>query len=82
MRPPSGIALGKLADAELLDGNLEVGARSTQSRRAFMKKLRSAGASVIPAVVSVSAPDRGATSTGLRKPMRRFAARRLTRVQH
>jgi hypothetical protein len=55
------VALGKLADAMLLDGDLPAGARATgQSRRSFLRKAAIAGAAV-PVIASVSAPDAAAS---------------------
>jgi hypothetical protein len=47
------VALGKLADAMLLDGDLPAG---VQSRRRFLKKAALAGGVALPVLVSVSAP--------------------------
>jgi hypothetical protein len=59
------VALGKLADARLLDGDLPAGARAAaQSRRSFLRKAAVAGVAV-PVIASVSAPDAAAShSTG------------------
>jgi hypothetical protein len=50
------VALGKLADANLLDGDLPAGVRAAgQTRRSFLRKAAVAGVA-IPAVASISAP--------------------------
>jgi hypothetical protein len=51
------VALGKLADAGLLDGELPAGMRAAgQSRRRFLTKAVVAGGVALPVLVSISAP--------------------------
>jgi hypothetical protein len=58
------LALAKLADANLLAGELATDVRVTgKSRRAFMKKAAVAGTIAIPVVASVSAPTAAGTSS-------------------
>lgn len=50
------LALGALADAHLLEGDLQAGLRNTTSRRSFLKKATAAGAVALPTIVSISSP--------------------------
>ena len=60
------VALGKLADASLLDGELPATMRpAISSRRTFMKKAAVAGGIAVPAIVSVTAPTAAGASTPL-----------------
>jgi len=58
------VALGKLADARLLDGDLPAGVRAAgQSRRSFLKKAAVAGGVALPVLVSISAPTAAQTTS-------------------
>lgn len=55
------LALRKLADTHLLDGEIAAGPGGRQSRRSFLKK---AGIATIPAIVSTTAPIAKAAASG------------------
>lgn len=50
------LALRKLEEANLLEGDLAMTMRGTHSRRAFMRRAVVAGAISVPVIVSITAP--------------------------